>query len=167
MSLRDFLIIDGFSIGETPVSYTHLDVYKRQGRNRPTVPFENHRLGAHVDHGFNTDDHSLFEKQMCIRDRYPDVVIGCFGGGSNFAGISFSFLRDNLTKGKNTVLGLTRAGGTLKEQLEKMPAVKLELADGTMYTEEGKIDAVSGVRRRARTEDVPVRPSKRNGAGTV
>jgi membrane fusion protein (multidrug efflux system) len=42
-------------------------------------------------------------------------------------------------------LGLTRAGGTLKEQLEKMPAVKLELADGTMYTEEGKIDAVSGV----------------------
>ena len=26
-----------------------------------------------------------------------------------------------------------------------MPAVKLELADGTMYTEEGKIDAVSGV----------------------
>ena len=43
------------------------------------------------------------------------------------------------------LLGLTRAGGTLKEQLEKMPAVKLELADGTMYTEEGKIDAVSGV----------------------
>ena len=33
------------------------------GRNRPTVPFENHRLGAHVDHGFNTDDHSLFEKR--------------------------------------------------------------------------------------------------------
>ncbi len=29
-------------------------------------------------------------------------MIGCFGGGSNFAGISFSFLRDNLTKGKKT-----------------------------------------------------------------
>lgn len=43
------------------------------------------------------------------------------------------------------LLGLTRAGGTLKEQLEKMPAVKLELADGTMYAEEGRIDAVSGV----------------------
>ena len=43
------------------------------------------------------------------------------------------------------LLGLTRAGGTLKEQLEKMPAVKLELADGTLYAEEGKIDAVSGV----------------------
>jgi len=43
------------------------------------------------------------------------------------------------------LLDLTRAGGTLKEQLEKMPAVKLQLADGTMYDVEGKIDAVSGV----------------------
>lgn len=43
------------------------------------------------------------------------------------------------------LLGLTKAGGTLKEQLEKMPAVKLELADGTMYDEGGRIDAVSGV----------------------
>ena len=30
----------------------------------------------------------------------PDVVIGCFGGGSNFAGISFPFLRLNLTQNK-------------------------------------------------------------------
>lgn len=30
-----------------------------------------------------------------------DVVIGCFGGGSNFAGIGFPFLRQNLTEGKN------------------------------------------------------------------
>ena len=36
------------------------------------------------------------------------------------------------------LLRLTRAGGTLKEQLEKMPAVRLQLS-------EGKIDAVSGV----------------------
>lgn len=43
------------------------------------------------------------------------------------------------------LLDLTRAGSTLKEQLEKMPAVKLQLADGTMYDAEGKIDAVSGV----------------------
>ena len=43
------------------------------------------------------------------------------------------------------LLNLTRAGGTLKEQLEKMPTVKLQLADGSMYEFEGKIDAVSGV----------------------
>lgn len=43
------------------------------------------------------------------------------------------------------LLNLTRAGGTLKEQLEKMPMVKLQLADGSIYEFEGKIDAVSGV----------------------
>jgi tryptophan synthase beta chain len=42
------------------------------------------------------------EKQMEIAGDYPDVVIGCFGGGSNFSGISFPFLRHNLTSGKNT-----------------------------------------------------------------
>ena len=40
------------------------------------------------------------------------------------------------------LLRLTRAGGTLKEQLEKMPAVRLQLSDGTTYQSEGKIDAV-------------------------
>lgn len=43
------------------------------------------------------------------------------------------------------LLQLTKAGGTLKEQLDKMPAVQLQLADGTMLAETGKIDAVSGV----------------------
>ncbi|MCH4156002.1 MAG: TrpB-like pyridoxal phosphate-dependent enzyme [Muribaculaceae bacterium] len=35
------------------------------------------------------------EKQMEMADEYPDVVIGCFGGGSNFSGISFPFMRHN------------------------------------------------------------------------
>jgi len=30
---------------------------------------------------------------------YPDIIIGCCGGGSNFAGISFPFIRDKITKG--------------------------------------------------------------------
>lgn len=33
---------------------------------------------------------------------YPDIVIGCCGGGSNFGGIIIPFLKDNLEKGKNT-----------------------------------------------------------------
>lgn len=41
-------------------------------------------------------------KQMEIAGDYPDIVIGCFGGGSNFSGISFPFLRDTLTNGKHT-----------------------------------------------------------------
>lgn len=36
-------------------------------------------------------------KQMEIAGEYPDVVIGCAGGGSNFAGLTFPFLRDKLT----------------------------------------------------------------------
>lgn len=42
------------------------------------------------------------EKQMEMADDYPDVVIGCFGGGSNFSGITFPFLRHNMTGDKNT-----------------------------------------------------------------
>ncbi len=41
-------------------------------------------------------------KQMELAGEYPDVVIGCFGGGSNFGGIAFPFLRNNFIKGKNT-----------------------------------------------------------------
>jgi tryptophan synthase beta chain len=43
-------------------------------------------------------------KQMDMADEYPDVVIGCAGGGSNFAGIAFPFLRENLKNGKRTRL---------------------------------------------------------------
>ena len=35
-------------------------------------------------------------KQMEIACEYPDIVIGCHGGGSNFAGIAFPFLKDKL-----------------------------------------------------------------------
>lgn len=41
------------------------------------------------------------EKQMEIAGEYPDIVIGCFGGGSNFSGISFPFLRHKLVNGKD------------------------------------------------------------------
>jgi len=38
--------------------------------------------------------------QMEMAGELPDVVIAPFGGGSNFAGLSFPFLRKNLTEGK-------------------------------------------------------------------
>ncbi len=41
-------------------------------------------------------------KQLEMAGDYPDIVIGCFGGGSNFAGISFPFLQYNFTKGNKT-----------------------------------------------------------------
>jgi tryptophan synthase beta chain len=42
------------------------------------------------------------EKQMEMAGEYPDVIIACFGGGSNFSGIAFPFLRHNFKDGKNT-----------------------------------------------------------------
>ena len=39
--------------------------------------------------------------QMEMADAEPDLVIGCFGGGSNFAGLGFPFLKKKLTEGKN------------------------------------------------------------------
>lgn len=43
-------------------------------------------------------------KQMDLAGEYPDVVIGCIGGGSNFAGIAYPFLRQNLLDGQKTRL---------------------------------------------------------------
>jgi len=42
--------------------------------------------------------------QMDMADEYPDVVMGCAGGGSNFAGIALPFLRENLVNGRKTRL---------------------------------------------------------------
>ncbi len=42
------------------------------------------------------------EKQMEIAGDYPDTVVACFGGGSNFAGISFPFLKNVFTKNQKT-----------------------------------------------------------------
>ncbi len=36
------------------------------------------------------------KKQMEIAGDYPDIVIGCAGGGSNFAGLSFPFIQDKI-----------------------------------------------------------------------
>jgi tryptophan synthase beta chain len=38
------------------------------------------------------------KKQMEIAGEYPDIVIGCHGGGSNFAGLAFPFLKDKLER---------------------------------------------------------------------
>ena len=42
------------------------------------------------------------EKQMEMAGEYPDMVIACFGGGSNFGGVAFPFMRHNILDGKKT-----------------------------------------------------------------
>ena len=39
---------------------------------------------------------------MEMAGEYPDTVIACFGGGSNFGGIAFPFMRHNILEGKKT-----------------------------------------------------------------
>ncbi len=45
------------------------------------------------------------QKQMKKIGEYPDTVIGCVGGGSNFAGISFPFVQDKINGKKVAVIG--------------------------------------------------------------
>lgn len=40
------------------------------------------------------------EKQMAELGAFPDTVVGCVGGGSNFAGLAFPFVRRTLKEGR-------------------------------------------------------------------
>jgi tryptophan synthase beta chain len=40
--------------------------------------------------------------QMEMAGEYPDIVVGCVGGGSNFGGLTFPFLRRNIRDGATT-----------------------------------------------------------------
>ncbi len=57
--------------------------------------------------------------------------------------ISEMFVYFSMTE--KQLLDLTREGGSIQKILAKMPSVKLKLVDGTMYSEIGKIETVSGV----------------------
>jgi len=43
-------------------------------------------------------------EQLVLAGEYPDIVIGCAGGGSNFGGFAYPFLHKNLTEGKKTTI---------------------------------------------------------------
>ena len=45
------------------------------------------------------------QKQMEMAGDYPDMLIGCCGGGSNFAGLAFPFLRDKINGKALDVIG--------------------------------------------------------------
>ena len=44
------------------------------------------------------------KEQLAKVDDYPDIVVGCCGGGSNFAGTAFPFVYDKIAKGNNVRL---------------------------------------------------------------
>ena len=53
-------------------------------------------------------------RQMEMAGEGPDVVIGCAGGGSNFAGIAFPFLRDRLAGRSVDPIPRRRAGAAAR-----------------------------------------------------
>ncbi|MFZ7111782.1 MAG: TrpB-like pyridoxal phosphate-dependent enzyme [Desulfatiglandales bacterium] len=46
------------------------------------------------------------QKQMAMAGDYPDVIIGCAGGGSNFAGICLPFVRDKISGKEIDIIGV-------------------------------------------------------------
>lgn len=69
-----------------------------------TTPNTHYALGSVLNHVMlhQTIIGQEAKKQMASVGEYPDIVIGCCGGGSNLAGISFPFVADKLSgKRKN------------------------------------------------------------------
>ena len=69
-----------------------------------TTPNCKYTLGSVLNHvGLHQTIIGLeAEKQMEMAGEYPDMVIACFGGGSNFGGLAFPFMRHNILDGKTT-----------------------------------------------------------------
>ncbi len=67
-------------------------------------PYTKYSLGSVLNHvmmhqtiiGLET------QKQLEKAQVEPDILIGCVGGGSNFAGFSFPFIREKIVNGKQT-----------------------------------------------------------------
>ena len=62
--------------------------------------------------------------QLEMADDYPDVIVGCTGGGSNFAGIAFPFIGAQLRGGKKVA---HRGGGAGRLPEPHARALRLRL----------------------------------------
>jgi tryptophan synthase beta chain len=67
-------------------------------------PDTNYSLGSVLNHVLlhQTIVGQEAQKQMELAGEYPDVVIGCVGGGSNYAGLSYPFMRERLAGTRQT-----------------------------------------------------------------
>jgi tryptophan synthase beta chain len=67
-------------------------------------PDTNYSLGSVLNHVLlhQTIVGQEAQKQMELAGEYPDVVIGCVGGGSNYAGLSYPFMRERLAGKRQT-----------------------------------------------------------------
>ena len=66
------------------------DAFKRDDTMYSIGSVANHVLLHQTVNGLET------KKQMEMADTYPDIIIGCIGGGSNFAGLFLPFVKDKI-----------------------------------------------------------------------
>ena len=85
----------------------------RGGRGGGTDDDTNYSLGSVLNHVLmhQTVIGEEALKQLALVEEYPDVIIGCAGGGSNFAGFTFPFVREKLAGKHGPRDSCRRAGG--------------------------------------------------------
>jgi tryptophan synthase beta chain len=91
-------------LAETPDSSGSLGIAISEAMERALQdPHAHYSLGSVLNHVLlhQTIIGQEAMLQMEKAGHQPDVVIGCFGGGSNFAGIAFPFLRENFSGNQN------------------------------------------------------------------
>jgi len=95
---RDILAKDPNSPGSLGIAISEAveDAAKRDDTKYSLGSVLNHVLLHQTIVGLET------QKQFEKVGEYPDVVIGCVGGGSNFGGFAMPFARDKITKHKKT-----------------------------------------------------------------
>ncbi|HVT80841.1 MAG TPA: TrpB-like pyridoxal phosphate-dependent enzyme [Phycisphaerae bacterium] len=94
-------------LGETPDSSGSLGIAISEAiEDTVKTPHTKYALGSVLNHVclHQTVIGQECLKQMELAGEYPNVVIGCAGGGSNFAGMAMPFLHRNLHDGKKTRL---------------------------------------------------------------
>ncbi len=84
----------------------------RPSRSRHRDPNIRYALGSVLNHVLMHQTVIGLEalKQFELAGEYPDVIYGCVGGGSNFGGLTFPFLNENLAGRRNTAHRRRRAG---------------------------------------------------------
>ncbi len=93
---RDILASDPDTLGSLGIAISEA-VEDAAGRDDT-----NYSLGSVLNHVMlhQTIIGQEAKKQLAVVGEYPDYVIGCCGGGSNFAGIALPFIHDNLRDNK-------------------------------------------------------------------
>jgi len=94
---RDILEKDPNSTGSLGIAISEAveDAVTHEGTKYSLGSVLNHVLMHQTIIGLET------KKQFELIDEYPDLMIGCIGGGSSFAGFSLPFVRDRIVEGKN------------------------------------------------------------------